>query len=134
MCFSSDLIRWSMATTFSSSGLYRGSLIPMPMGSTTKVGNGTPDTQKDTSYKKLMGHHRDKRFQLCLPLPPREMGARSIAFWEGRPCGFAGWQALLLTKAGDVESNPGPTTTYKQVWICDICNKQIYYRKYPKYY
>ena len=28
---------------------------------------------------------------------------------------------LLLTKTGDVETNPDPTTTNKRVWICDIC-------------
>ena len=38
----------------------------------------------------------------------------------------AGWLALLLIKPGDVETNPGPTTTHKQVWICDICHKQIH--------
>ena len=36
---------------------------------------------------------------------------------------------LLLTKAGDVETNPGPTTLNKKVWICDICHKQIHVRK-----
>ena len=42
----------------------------------------------------------------------------------------AAWLALLLTKAGDVESNPGPTThTNKHtpvIWICDLSqtNKQ----------
>ena len=39
------------------------------------------------------------------------------------------WLALLLTKAGDVVSNPGPTThTNKHasgIWICDLCHKQI---------
>ena len=35
---------------------------------------------------------------------------------------------LLLTKAGDVETNPGPTTLNKKVWICDICHKQIHVR------
>ena len=44
-------------------------------------------------------------------------------------CGPAGWLALLLTKAGDVETNPGPTTLNKKVWICDICHKQIHVRK-----
>ena len=50
-------------------------------------------------------------------------------FWASRPCGPAGWLALLLIKAGAVEANPGPTTTHKQVWICDICHKQIHVRK-----
>ena len=40
-----------------------------------------------------------------------------------------GWRALLLIKAGDLETNPGPTTTHKQVWIYDICHKQINDRK-----
>ena len=39
------------------------------------------------------------------------------------------WLALLLTKAGDVETNPGSTTLNKKVWICDICHKQIHVRK-----
>ena len=43
--------------------------------------------------------------------------------------GPAGWLALLLTKAGDVETNPGPTTLNKKVWICDIYHKQIHVRK-----
>ena len=47
-----------------------------------------------------------------------------------RPCGPAGWLALLLTKAGDIETNPGPTTLNKKVWICDICHKQIHVRKH----
>ena len=36
--------------------------------------------------------------KLCRPLPPPAMGP-------------AGWLALLLVKAGDVETNPGSTTT-----------------------
>ena len=46
-----------------------------------------------------------------------------------RPCGHAGWLALLLTKAGDVETNPGPTASNKRIWICDSCYKQIHVRK-----
>ena len=42
----------------------------------------------------------------------RRMGARS-----SRPCGPAEWPAMLLIKAGDVKTNPGPTTSHKQVWI-----------------
>ena len=29
----------------------------------------------------------------------------------------------------DVETNPDPTTTHKQVWICNICHKQIHCMK-----
>ena len=56
------------------------------------------------------------------------MGAR-FRFWESRPSLPAAWLALLLTKAGDVESNPDPTThTNKHapvIWICDLCHKQM---------
>ena len=41
----------------------------------------------------------------------------------------AGWLAMLLIKAGDVETNPDPNTSRKQVWICDICHRQIQVRK-----
>ena len=57
---------------------------------------------------------------------------RFTVFWACRacwPCGPAAWLALFLTKAGDVETNPGPTTLNKKVWICDICHKQIHVRK-----
>ena len=67
--------------------------------------------------------------QIVSNLPAPAMGARFTAFWACRPCGPAGCLALLLTKAGDVETNPGPTTLNKQVWICDICHKQIHVRK-----
>ena len=60
-------------------------------------------------------------------LPP-EMWA-PFRFWASRPSLPAAWQALLLTKAKDVESNPVPTThTNKHIsviWICDLCHKQI---------
>ena len=53
-----------------------------------------------------------------------EMGAR---FWASRPSLPAAWLALLLTKVGDGESTPGPTThtnTHAPViWICDLCHK-----------
>ena len=59
-----------------------------------------------------------------LLLPPA-MGARFYRFWAGRPSGPAGWLAQLLLKAGDVETNPGPKHTRTQVWICDICHREI---------
>ena len=49
--------------------------------------------------------------------------------WASRPCGPAGLLTMLLIKAGDVETYPGPTTTRKQVWSCDICHRQIQVRK-----
>ena len=56
-------------------------------------------------------------------------GGPSTVFWASRQCGPAVWLAMLLIKAGDAETNPGPTITRKQVWICDICYRQIQVRK-----
>ena len=50
-------------------------------------------------------------------------------FRASRLCRLSGWLALLFKKAGDVKTNPGPTNTHKQVWICDICHKQIHARR-----
>ena len=58
--------------------------------------------RNDTSYKQWSCHSGYKlQCKLCQNLPPRVMGA---------------W------------TNPDPTNTHKQVWICDICHKQIYSR------
>ena len=84
----------------------------------------------DTAYKRWSCQSELKLLcKLCRTSPPPAMGARFTVFWACRPCGPAGWLALLHTKAGDVETNPGPTTLNKKVWICDICNKQIHVRK-----
>ena len=56
---------------------------------------------------------------------PPQWGPVSTVFWAGRPSGPAGWLAQLLLKAGDVETNPGPKHTRTQVWICDICHREI---------
>ena len=63
------------------------------------------------------------------PSRPQQWEPDLSFFWACRPYGPAGWMALLIKKAGDVETNPGPTTLNKQVWICDICHKQIHVRK-----
>ena len=65
------------------------------------------------------------------PLSP-EMGVR-FRFWASRPSFPSAWLALLLTKAGDVKSNPVPTShTNKHsppaltpvICICNLCHKQ----------
>ena len=74
----------------------------------------------DTVYKRWSCHSGFKLLcKLCRT-------SRFTVFWACRPCGPAGWLALRLTKAGGVETNPGPTTLNKKVWICDICHKQIH--------
>ena len=40
------------------------------------------------------------------------------------------WHHMLLIKSCDVQTNPDPTTTHKQVWICDISHKQIHCREH----
>ena len=96
----------------------------------TGVVNEMMKAPNDTAYKRWSCHSGFKLLcKLCRTSPPPAMGARFTVFWACRPCGPAGWLALLLTKAGDVETNPGPTTLNKKVWICDICHKQIHVRK-----
>ena len=80
----------------------------------------------NSAYKRWSCHGYKLPCKLCQNLPAPAMGARFTVFWASRPCGSAGWLALILIKAGDVETNPGPTTTHKPVWICNICYKQIH--------
>ena len=88
--------------------------------------NETMKVQEDTACTRLdCCRHLHK---LCLHNPcPQRWGPDSV-FWASRPSLPAVWLALLLTKAGDVESNHGPTThTNKHtpvIWICDLCHKQ----------
>ena len=94
------------------------------------IGDHTEEAPNDTAYKRWSCHSGlNLMCKLCRTSPPPAMGSRFTVFWACRPCGPAGWLALLLTKAGDVETNPGPTTLNKKVWICDICHKQIHVRK-----
>ena len=55
-------------------------------------------------------------------------GGPIYRFWASQPCGPPGWLMLPFIKAGDVDTNPDPTS-HKRVWICDICHKQIHVRK-----
>ena len=57
------------------------------------------------------------------------MEARLSFLLASQSCGPAGWLATFLIKASDVETNPGSTTSRKQVWICNICHRQIQVRK-----
>ena len=49
------------------------------------------------------------------PPAPSDGGPIYRFFGASRSCEPAGWLALLLMKAGDIETNPGPTATHKQV-------------------
>ena len=78
--------------------------------------------QKSTAYTWLdcCCSTQHKLYSLLL-----QWGPVSTVFWTGRPSGPAGWLVLLLLKAGDVETNPGPKHTRTQVWICDVCHREI---------
>ena len=107
-----------------------GSSEDISVSSQDEWDDGDTEAPNDTAYKRWSCHSGFKLLcKLCRTSPPPAMGARFTVFWACRPCGPAGWLALLLTKAGDVETNPGPTTLNKKVWICDICHKQIHVRK-----
>ena len=69
--------------------------------------------------------------KLCRTSCPQQWGGGpDLPFFLGKPAMRTRWiAALLLTKAGDIKTNPGPTTSHKRVWICDICYKQIHVRK-----
>ena len=89
------------------------------------------EAPNDTAYKRWSCHIGLKLLcKFCRTSAHPAMGARFTVLWACRPCGPAGWLALMLTKTGDVETNPCPTTLNKKVWICDICHKQIHVRKH----
>ena len=58
-------------------------------------------------------------------------GGPITVIWASQSCGPGGWLVLLLIPhtSGRCETNPGPTNTHKQVWIYDICHRQIRVRK-----
>ena len=85
------------------------------------------EAPNDTAYKRWSCHSRHKLLcKLCQTFQSPAMGARFTVFGHAGP---TGWLALLLTKVGNVETNPGPITLNKRVWSCDICHKQIHVRK-----
>ena len=48
----------------------------------------------------------------------------------GKPAMPTRWMAGASShKEGDVETNPGSTTTREQAWIYDVCHRRIHGRK-----
>ena len=65
----------------------------------------------------------------CVELSRPQQWGLDIPFLVSRPCG---WLALLLTKVGDVEMNPGPITqTNKSVFAISAINKCMLASRYP---
>ena len=54
------------------------------------------------------GAVRQTLCKVCQPLPPQQCG-HEYRFSASRSCGPAGWLAMLLIKAGDIETN--------QLWV-----------------
>ena len=85
---------------------------------------------KDTAYTRWSCHSgMANPVQIVSTLPALSNRGLVTVFLASRSCGPVGWMVLLLIKAGYVKTNPGPTNTRKQVWICDICHIQIQVRK-----
>ena len=68
--------------------------------------------------------------QIVSKLPAPSNGG-PIYLFLGMPAMRTRWMAGVAAHKSDVdvETNPGPTTLNKKVWICDICHKQIHVRK-----
>ena len=68
--------------------------------------------------------------QIVSTPPAPAIGVRLPFFFEAsRSCGPVRWLAMLLIKADDVKTHPGPTTTRKQVLIFNIYHRKIQVRK-----
>ena len=80
--------------------------------------------------KEIDGTKRNSQQAVELSQTAMQIVSNQPAPSNGGPIvGHAGYaDLLLLTKAGDVETNPGQTTTNKRVWVCDICYIQMHVR------
>ena len=69
----------------------------------------------------------------CRTSPPQQWGP-DLRFL-GMPAMRTRWlTGAAAPKSGDVETNPGTTTLYKKVWICDICRKHFLGRQQPQWW
>ena len=65
----------------------------------------------DTAYTRWNSHSGSGKPYANPPAPAN--GDPNYHFWATQSCVPAGWLVLLLIKAGDVETNPGPPNTRK---------------------
>ena len=77
----------------------------------------------DTAYMRWSCHSGLANPVQIVSTPPTPRNGGLITIWGGKPAMRTRWIA------GDVETNPGPTTKHKQLWICDICYRRIQVRK-----
>ena len=95
-----------------------------------EIGDHMEEAPNDTAYTRWSCHSGLENHVVIVSTPPASSNGGAITvFLASRTCGPARWLAMLLIKLGHVETNPGPTTTRKRVWICDICHIQIQVRK-----
>ena len=87
------------------------------------------EAPKDSLHDVKLSQWYGKPCANCVYPSRTQQWGPNYRFGASRPCGPAGWLSMLLIRAGNVETDPGPTTTRKQVWICDICHRQIQVRK-----
>ena len=120
-----------LALTLCKYGLRKGDLFVLSWARVGRVMRGSisSGSKRHSLQAVELSQQTKTAVKLCRTFPPPNNGGPIYRYWACRPCGPAGWLALLLTKAGDVEINPGPTTLNKRVWISDICHKQIHVRK-----
>ena len=84
----------------------------LPLARVKGVGRHTYSGSKRHSLQAVeLSQRTQAAVQIVSNLPAPSNGGPDLPFfWACRPCGPTGWLALLLTKVGDVETNPGPTT------------------------
>ena len=68
-----------------------------------------------------MSQRTQAAVQIVSNIPAPSNGGPMYRFWACRPCGPAGWLALLLTNAGDVESG----------FVISAINKYMSESRYP---
>ena len=92
--------------------------------------SGPKTAPNDTAYTRWSCHSGlANRVQIVSTPHAPSNGDRLPFFWASQSRGPAVWVVLLLIKVGDVDTNPGTSNTREQVWICDICHRQIQARK-----
>ena len=82
-----------------------------------------PDSKRHSLQAMELSQRSQTAVQILSNLPSN---GSPIYRWASRSCGPAGWMALLLTKPGDVETNPGPTTLNKESgFVISAINKYM---------
>ena len=88
---------------------------PPSFNNISKIIYITEDLKFDTAYKRWSYHvGYNLLCKLCRNHPTPLMGARFLFLGQAGHADPKGWLTLILIKAGDVETNQGPTTTHKQ--------------------